>query len=302
MKRPPPSLLIIATVVASLLCMGAPPPAAAQLDIEVSEDLYEFRLADGSEVIGYVTGVGEGIVRIVTVAGARIEVERYQIRSMRPARGRLVNGAFWGEDPNISRLFVGATGRTIARGQGYVAAHELFVPLVAYGLTDAITVAAGTPIIPEVIGRIWYVAPKLRVWSRSGMDLSVGAVAVASEETDFPGNAGLLYLTGTFGTADRAVSVGPAWLHELEAGDDETAGNTPVVMIGGEYRLGPSIKLISENYAGIAGTRRGGFLTGGVRIFGERLSADLGAGIGVGTGGAPVIPIVSVVYNFGRGR
>ena len=68
-------------------------PAVAQEDVKTlvpGETLYEIRLADGSVLFARVTAVeGESMV-LVTAGGARLEVERSQIRDVRPAEGRLV--------------------------------------------------------------------------------------------------------------------------------------------------------------------------------------------------------------------
>ncbi|HVJ26986.1 MAG TPA: hypothetical protein VM493_05560, partial [Vicinamibacterales bacterium] len=62
---------------------------------------------------------------------------------------------------------------------------------------------------------------------------------------------------------------------------------------GGERRVGPHLKLITENYIWQDGE---GILSAGVRFMGERLSADLGLAMPIGEGF--VFPVVSFVYVF----
>ena len=47
-------------------------------------------------------------------------------------------------------MFFAPTARTLEHGKGYVADYYLFFPIVAYGVTDRITVAGGMSILPAV--------------------------------------------------------------------------------------------------------------------------------------------------------
>ena len=151
-----------ALLVMSVLAIAAPAsPAFAQADVEAlipGEDLYEVRLADGSVLFARVTAVEGGRIVLVTLGGARIEVERSLIRMARRAEGRVVEGEFWRDDPNLSRLFFTATGRTLQKGKAYVGTYIIVLPFFAVGITDRVTLAAGAPVL---FGRLepFYVAP-----------------------------------------------------------------------------------------------------------------------------------------------
>jgi hypothetical protein len=179
--------------------------------------------------------------------GVEVSVPIDRIVRIRVAEGRFVNGAYWPHDPNDSRLFFGPTGRTLDAGDGYVAMYQLFFPFVGYGATDWLTLAGGTPIFPGIIGEAFYLAPKARVVNAPQAEVSVGVMAVFLTRELDQGSAGLVYGTGTFGSRDSAITGGAA-LHFFTGGDDPLLGNDPVLMLGGEHRVGRSIKLISENY------------------------------------------------------
>jgi hypothetical protein len=72
-------------------------------------------------------------------------------------------------------------------------------------------------------------------------------------------------------------------------------------MLGGELRAGRSTKLITENYLipGFDGGQ-GSILSGGIRFFGEQLSADLGIAVSPTDceGDFCWIPLVNFVYSF----
>jgi hypothetical protein len=287
-----------------------------------SDTIYEVRLQDGSLLYARVVAAEPQRVELVTTAGVRLQVDRGQIRSASAVRGTVrPDGMVWPEDPNSTRLFFGPTGRALRAGDGYVGAFELFLPFVAVGVTDWMTIAAGTPIIPEVIGRVVYLAPRVQVVRTERVQLSTGVLAfvdLTEEGGDDPNTFGILYGAGTFGTRDHALSVGAGWGF---FGSD--VGNRPAFMLGGEARLNRRVKLITENYLVSFRTQRYddrtrtiedavdhlGLIGAGIRIFGERLAGDLGLGLGVAedegdfTGGfACCIPLVNFVYNFGSGR
>ena len=289
------SALLLSLLLASAFATGAAaqgvPPA-----ITVSDTVMEIRLADGSVLFGRVVAADGDLITIATESGARTEVARAQIASIRPTTSRLVNGERWTEDPNATRLFFGPTGRAIGQGTGYFAVYELLMPFLSFGVTDRISMSGGTPIIPGIIGEVMYFAPKVTVMSRPGIDLAAGALAFFVPEAEE--SLGLLYGVGTFGSRDNALTLGLG-LPFITDSDDAFAERV-VVMVGSESRMSPRTKFITESYF-IPGVS-GGLITGGLRFFGERLSADAGLGVAVGEDAGCCIPVVNFVYSFGKPR
>ena len=288
-------------LLAALVCACAfalPARTAAQVSDTVAasaDSLYTIRLTDGSVIYGRVVEEAQGSVTVLTQAGVTVRLERAQIESMTLMRGRLVDGQVWGEDPHATRLFFGPTARAIPQGEGYFGAYELFFPFVSYGVTDRFTISGGTPIVPEVIGRVFYVAPKLEVIRTPTASAAVGVLAVFATE-EVTGSAGLLYGVGTFGGSDRALTVG-ATVPFYAAEGESDIGDQPAFMIGGEARLTRRTKFLTENY--LLPSESGGLVSAGIRFFGERLSADFGIGAAVGDGDtACCLPLVNFVYSF----
>jgi hypothetical protein len=267
--------------------------------VVVSDTIHRVRLVDGSTLFARVVSVEGDRVTLETPGGDRLDVARDRIRSMTPARGTEVDGEFWSEDPNRTRLLVLApTGRTLDQGEGYVSSFWVFFPFVSYGVTDHITLSGGTPLFPGVIGRVVYLAPKVRVHQRPGMDLAVGSLAFFATEAVDEGSIGLLYGVGTFGNPDRSLSTGAGWGFAVGGGDARIS-NDPVVLLGGELRVARNVKLLTENYF-VPGESEA-ILSAGVRLFGERLSVDFG--VGTITDTSPGwLPVLNFVYNFGQRR
>jgi hypothetical protein len=277
----------------------APAPTHAATATVATDTLVELRLADGSTFVGRVVAESADRITFETVGGTRIEIDRAQIRSISPVRGRVVDGVYWREDPNRTRLLlVAPTGRSLRQGEGYVSTFWVAFPFVAYGISDNFTVAGGTPLFPGVVGRVIYLAPKFQVVSTPTMEAAVGVLALfATQELD-SGSAGIGYGVATFGNTDRSVSTGAGWAFALGDGDGWIS-DEPLLMLGGEYRVSRSVKLLTENYFLLS--ESGSLVTGGVRLFGERLSADFGLGAVVarGSGDVPWFPLLNFVYNFG---
>jgi len=287
-------------LLALVLSMVAPSvPVAAQTGAELTagEQLYEIRLADGSLLIARVSSVDGDRVTLMTSGGTRVEVERSQIRDVRVAVGRIIEGEFWREDVNSSRLFFTATGRSLEQGQGYVGTYLVVLPFVAVGVTDWFTVGGGAPVL---FGEFepFYLAPKLQLLRTEGAAVSVGALhfVFRGEGFDDGEDVGILYGVGTFGSDKNAVSLGLGFGY---AGSDFSS--QPVAMLGAEARVSRRVKLITENY--FLPDDTGVVLTGGIRYVGERFAADIALAGAAGDGDfGCCIPLLNFSYGFGRGR
>lgn len=257
-----------------------------------SDTLYAVELVDGSVLYARISGssVG-GRVVIVTSGGARLELEPSQIRAIRPATGRVVEGEYWPEDASATRLFFTATGRSLRAGQAYVGTYLIILPFVAVGITDRFTFAAGAPVLTGEF-EPFYVAPKLQLVRTANAELSVGTLAFFFHDE----NVGIAYGVGTFGNPDGALTLGLGFGY---SGTDFSS--QPVAMVGGETRVSRRVKLLTENY--FLPGETGLVFSGGIRFVGDRLSTDVGMAGAAGDGdSACCVPLINFSYAFGRGR
>lgn len=271
-------------------CPGGDPP---EIVVPAEGVVQELLLEGGSPLLGRVVEAGDP-VRFELLSGDVLEVERSRIRCLRAVRGgQRSGGEFWPEDPNVTRLFFGPTGRSVGSGQGYLSVFELVMPFVAVGLGDRFTMAGGVPLFFTEAGiEVLYVAPKLEVIRTETFRGAVGALGFfAAGEV---GSAGVLYGVGTIGrSTDSAVTLGAGWGYST----DEGIGGTPALMAGFEHRVSKSIKILSENYMVV--DEGAGLIALGPRFFGERLSADVGLAIPFGTEeGFFAFPLVNFVWNW----
>ena len=77
-----------------------------------------------------------------------------------------------------------------------------------------------------------------------------------------------------------------------------------MLMLGGELQVSNAVKLLTESYVVVSDGEADLLVGGGVRFFGERLAADLGAFIApeaVGdTDVVPFAPWLGFSYSFGN--
>ena len=146
-----------------------------------------------------------------TLAGGVVEVDRAQILSLEPAIGRVVAGQFWRADSNATRLLFAPTGRSLKKGSGYIGVYQFLLPFVQVGVTDSLSIGAGTPLIffgDEASRPVW-VTPKYQFFRGSKTSAAVGLMhfVIFGENS----RAGLAYAVTTTGSDDNALSVGAGW-------------------------------------------------------------------------------------------
>lgn len=264
--------------------------------VAVADSLTEVRLRDGSVLVGRIERESDTQVVLITRSGARVEIPRGEIVAMRAVQVR-PDGAVWADDSNGSRLFFTSTGRPLPKGEGYISSYWLFFPFVGYGVTDWLTIAGGTPVVPGLFGEAFYIAPKITVYNRGKLAISGGTLSFFVTDAIEEGNAGILYGVGTYGSSDNAITLGAGWFYAQTDGYSDTS-NEPVFMIGGERRISPRVKLVTENWLAV-NPGVSGLISGGFRFIGDRLSADLGFAGATGVEAACCLPLINFVWSFG---
>jgi hypothetical protein len=293
--------LLLVSCYSTLVAQDSTQRVASDSTKTIARDtVVEIRLRDGSVLYGRVLMQDSVQIVLRTLSGAEVNVKREIITSLRMARGRMVDDAYWAEDPNSTRLFFTSTGRSLGKGEGYVSTYFLFFPFVAYGVSDRFTIAGGTPIIPGIFGRAFYLAPKFTIVESERASYAIGALSFSLTEKIANGTVGLLYGVGTWGDRDNAITAGAGWGYQSGSGNSSVS-NAPVVVLGGEARVSRRLKVVTENWVFTGSRDRGGIFSGGFRFIGDRLSSDFGVIGGAGAGDvACCIPMVNFVWNFGR--
>lgn len=262
---------LIATPLAGQLARHQLPPAD-------SSAVVWLRLADGTEMVGRVVEVNDTTLVMRTMTDRRVVVSRAAVRVWRTRLGGEAPLA----DAHGSRLFFGATGRTLPRGRGVVVDHYLFIVTVAHGVHDRVTLSAGGFFVFGSAGAFWYVGPKVGLIRSRMLNVAVGGLY-----WDLPGIGGsssTTYAAVTLGPEDFAVSG-----MVFTGFDSDYAGNRPGIMVGGEARLGSRAKAIVEVWD-VPGFVEIPSIVG-LRLFSQRVTVSIGAA-------SWRVPYFDVGYNW----
>ena len=279
---------LIALLMVSTVAVAQPPVPPVVIEIPPAGVTQELELNDGSSVIGRVESLSEERFVFRTTSGVEMTIENSAVRSIGPFDGRIVNGERWRDDPNPTRLFFAPTGRSLKKGEAYLGVYEILLPFVQVGVTDRISIGAGTPLVFGDFEQPFWVTPKVKLIETRSTAVSAGVMHFFNIDE---ASIGIAYGVVTQGSADNAVTVGLGYSYART--DDEDAGSA-VVMLGGERRVSRRVKVVSENYV----FKGGGFVSAGVRFFGEKLSADLGLVAPLSGDDLFVFPMINIVRKF----
>lgn len=173
-------------------------------------------------------------------------------------------------DGNLSRLFVSPTARSLPEDKGYINLAEIILPNFGYGITDEFMIRGGfTPF--TISGRVLYFGlAALQVAEYGDLTLSGGIIL-----TDFTG-ASRNWESAVYGYGAASYGNDIAAIHAGFGGgySGSKESSSAVFMIGGEWRIARTTKIISENWI-VSETGSGAFSLG-LRIFGRSVAGELG--------------------------
>lgn len=212
-------------------------------------------------------------------------------------------------ESNATRLFFAPTGRTLEAHKGYVGVYEVFFPMVAYGITDRVTLAAGMSLIPavKIKEQVFYFSPKVGVVRSTRFNAAVGLLVIRP-----PGNAdictgdtnpdgscnrlhdlGVAYGAGTWGSADASVTAGLGFGFV-----NRSFSSDPFIVLGGNKRVSRKIALVTENWI-VPAVDNQALVSFGVRFLGESLTVDFAGATPVGGGSELIfLPYVAFAFHF----
>jgi hypothetical protein len=232
-------------------------------------------LKDGQALRGRL-GARDDAGVVLEVSGARIAIPAAAVDRV-AAKGAEGTAAPWPRDPNRTRYLYSPTGFMLRQWEGYVSQTELVATSAAIGLTDWLTVQAGT-VIPVLVYSPQD-TPLLLALKTGGavtpwLHLAAGFQTLYVPSASEVGTAGLLYGTLTLGTEDLnlGVSAGPPF---ALSGSDGQLGDV-LVSISGTWRVARSIALVSENWIVPVEGETEAVVSGAVRFIGDRLGVDAG--------------------------
>jgi hypothetical protein len=271
--------------------------AGADFKIPDSTKVQMITMSDGSTLIGRIVEVGDMTIVFDGPVGRSV-ISKDRVRQIREVeKSEIKNGKHWFANPNRSRLFLWPTGRTLKKGQGYFGDIYIFLPSVAFGVTDQFTIEGGMSLFPGLglDNQLLYAMPRLGFHAAPAVDFSIAAIIYRTPSDWDDGDAhsvGLLCGTGTFGSENHSLSVGVGYGFA-----DGELENKPALMLGGEVRVARRLSFMSENW--ILPGVDDAVVSYGLRFLGERMAVDLAFFTVLDADVVfPGVPFVGFVWNF----
>jgi hypothetical protein len=270
------------------------------------------RLREGTVVRGTLRSVQSGQVRLQTEDLGELVLDNDRIVEINEARGFIRNGQYWFANPFYTNYFFSPTALTLRKGEGNFQNSYLFLNGVNFGVTNALTLGVGALLLPGFNSQTLFLTPKLGLVRQGPVKVGVGTLVIASwvPVRDFSSTGtyreyrrwefgGIAYGSLTLGDEERNFSFSAGWAY----GENTTVARTPVLGLAFQSRVGRKLALVTDNFLvpSGAGDFAGALLTGGVRLFGERIGGDLGLLIPVGTDTRFfALPYASLRLKLGR--
>ncbi|MFQ5651490.1 MAG: hypothetical protein ACE5IY_16265 [bacterium] len=271
-----------------------------QIDLDAEfnfEQPVRITLVDDSELYGHISACTPDGIGFVTIGGSEVKIGEGQVLEIRWPKGQFSNGEFVRYDPNHIRLFFGATGRTMKKGEGNLSNFYVFFPTVAFGLTDHFMIGGGMSLLPGAPKQLVYFSPKIRFVHRESFDMAAGYLYLG---VPGEGHVNAAYTSLSVGNPLGGVTVGVA----LPFGAGGELGEFVSILFGAEKQLSSSVKIMTENWYL---TDNDGesllLLSGGFRFIGDRLTVGLGfftSPEALESEAFPIFPWLDFSLSFGK--
>jgi hypothetical protein len=302
-----PFSLAVLLCIASTAVHAQEAPAPAETGAPQPGELVRVTLADGQVLRG--TLVKQEPERLyLTVAGAgEVVLPHGSVRALERESGAKTqaDGELWFQDRSRTRYLYAPSAFMLRRGEGYFSQKELLFSSVAYGLTDHLTVLAGSAVpalfIPEGEGLNFIGGLKVGGALSETLHLAAGAeMLVLPALPDGGGAIGFLFGAATYGTPDlhATLSVG----RPVVMGEGDMNDLPFIVVPSGSWRMSRRFALVSENWLlPFQGEEDFSMINAlALRFLGEQWSADVGL---IRSPEVPVpLPWLDFTYHFGSPR
>ncbi len=202
-------------------------------------------------------------------------------------------------DPTTFRSIIGPTARPLAEGQNFIASYDGLGWLFGRGMTDDLTVMGGFLYVPPLIENVLAITAggKYQLHNSGAFRWAAGVQLNYSHTDESDIVLAAPYTVATYGDDDHAVSAtaGYTWRRHNPVDEEPFERQTPVIGIGGDYRIARNWKLVGEgyllpnaNYQPLAVT---------ARFFTDKIAIDAGLTFDIsGESDVPLTPAISAVY------
>lgn len=249
-------------------------------------------LRDGSRLLGTLVRADADSVVLEGALG-RLAFPRVNVARVRTLPPGESDGGRFSFPSHSSRLVFGPTARVQPLGDAYVANHMLFLFDGSAGIGHNVSIGGGVTLIPglDLRDNLFYALPKIGLVQSDRLNVAAGAVVGGvAPKHESAISFGIAYAVASFGPPTKSVSFGAGWGYV-----NGSWANRPALMLGGELRVLDRLAFVSENYT--VPDTDAPLITFVARVYGERMSGDLGLGF-VGGDVSAVYPVLGLAIRF----
>ncbi len=261
--------------------------AQTKQKVLILNEYYSFEMMDGNNIVGLLTTKNDTSYIVQSESIGEIVLNRAQVKSVK-TMVEVAKGKAWFPNPHDTRYLFMPTAFTLPKGEAYYQNTYLFLNSINYGVTDRFTMGGGLNILglfPTILPGQYMLTPKYSAPISERFHFGGGMLlGMLTTPPFFNGNdnvefnfGGLLYTMGTWGTREKNFTLGLGYtFYEGEI------GRSPLITFSGMTRLRKKLSFVSENWwvtsgQGVDGEGLGTlFVSYALRIFGEKMSVDLG--------------------------
>ncbi len=260
---------------------------------------------DGNIYTGKILKQTEKTIRIKTTSAGVLTIKKKKIKSIDFDPSSSSSNAVSQYRSYPSKYFLGTSGYNLKKGEGYYGNTWIFFNEINYGITDNLSIGAGT--IPLFIFNgaptpVWLKTKVSLPIVKNKINISGGAMAGAIIGEEFYSDNTFLWLysAGTLGSKEKNISFSINFIYG-------GGGWSPALFtLSGKYKVSHRTYLLTDNYLSFDtnGLGDGIFSFLGARTAFKGISLDYGGIVPIGAGifdvGIYIVPYLGIKIGFGR--
>ena len=234
----------------------------------------EIEKKDATMLKGRLLGIARDSVRIIDDNNQEWKIALKEIRNIEYI-DTLRKRERWFDSPNTMRYLLTSTALPLRKKEVVLQATYLVLVSVHYGLTNRVSIGAGTDIFTR---STYFLNTKINLVNEGKYKFSTGInyyrlprnFITTSSHNDIR-DLGMLYGTGTWGDQNHHLSIGAGYMY---------AGGSflpPIVTVSGTTRFAKHFALVTENWFFFVGSHADlpVLISLGARYISKRSSVDL---------------------------
>jgi hypothetical protein len=205
----------------------------------------EIEMKDATVLKGKLLGVAKDTVSLIDENNQEWKIPLKDIRHIEYVDPLRKSGR-WFDSPNTMRYLLASTAMPLKKKEIAFQATYLILVSAHYGVTDRLSVGAGTDIVTQ---SVFFLNAKYNIADNERFKFSLGANYYSLPREFITGNTserntglGLIYGAGTWGNANHHLTLGAGYLYA------KGYFLPPIITLSGTARFAKRFALVTENW------------------------------------------------------